>query len=80
MPVSTNHERYHHHARPATTRKFWISFLLSPLQTGYYKAAKALINLVMLPITPFIGATYPELTRAVGGESLGDASAACCGA
>jgi O-antigen/teichoic acid export membrane protein len=43
----------------------WISFLLSPLQTGYYKAAKALINLVMLPITPFIGATYPELTRAV---------------
>ncbi len=43
----------------------WISFILSPLQTGYYKAAKALINLVMLPITPFIGATYPELTRAV---------------
>ncbi len=43
----------------------WISFLLSPEKTGYYKAAKALINLVMLPITPFIGATYPELTRAV---------------
>lgn len=43
----------------------WISLLLSPLQTGYYKAAKALLNLVMLPITPFIGATYPELTRAV---------------
>lgn len=43
----------------------WISLLLSPLQSGYYKAAKALLNLVMLPITPFIGATYPELTRAV---------------
>ncbi len=43
----------------------WISLLLSPEKTGYYKAAKALINLVMLPITPFIGATYPELTRAV---------------
>ncbi|MFH1523844.1 MAG: oligosaccharide flippase family protein [Chloroflexota bacterium] len=43
----------------------WISLILSPLQTGYYKAAKALMNLVMLPITPFIGATYPELTRAV---------------
>jgi O-antigen/teichoic acid export membrane protein len=43
----------------------WISFLLSPLQTAYYKAAKALMNLVMLPITPFIGVTYPEMTRAV---------------
>ncbi len=43
----------------------WISLLLSPLATGYYKAAKALVNLVMTPITPFIGATYPELTRAV---------------
>ena len=43
----------------------WISLLISPLATGYYKAAKALVNLVMTPITPFIGATYPELTRAV---------------
>lgn len=43
----------------------WISLLLSPLQVGYYKVAKAVINLVVLPITPFISTTYPETTRAV---------------
>ena len=46
--------------------EFWISLLLSPLQTGYYKVAKAIINLVVLPITPFISTTYPEMARAVG--------------
>jgi O-antigen/teichoic acid export membrane protein len=46
--------------------EFWISLLLSPLQTGYYKVAKAVINLVVLPITPFISTSYPEMTRAVG--------------
>ncbi len=51
--------------------EFWISLLLSPLQTGYYKVAKAIINLVVLPITPFISTTYPEMTRAVGEKAWG---------
>lgn len=43
----------------------WISLLLSPTAAGYYKAAKAVINLVTLPINPFITATYPAINRAI---------------
>ncbi|GAB4494949.1 MAG: oligosaccharide flippase family protein [Anaerolineales bacterium] len=43
----------------------WVSLLSSPLQTGYYKLALALANLVALPISPLPQATYPELAREV---------------
>jgi O-antigen/teichoic acid export membrane protein len=43
----------------------WLSLLLSPLAAGYYKTAKAVINLVTLPITPFITAAYPVINRSV---------------
>ncbi len=43
----------------------WISLLLSPIAAGYYKAAKAVINLVTLPINPFITAAYPAINRAI---------------
>lgn len=43
----------------------WVSLLSNPLQTGYYKLALALANLVALPISPLPQATYPELAREV---------------
>jgi O-antigen/teichoic acid export membrane protein len=43
----------------------WIGFFLSPYAAGLYKVALAIINLVMVPITPFISTTYPELSAAV---------------
>ncbi|HVN56322.1 MAG TPA: oligosaccharide flippase family protein [Anaerolineaceae bacterium] len=43
----------------------WVSFFFGPLQAGYYKAALAIINLVIMPINPFISTSYPEITRAV---------------
>ena len=43
----------------------WVSYLRNPLETGYYKLALALANLVQLPISPLPQATYPELSREV---------------
>lgn len=43
----------------------WISALIGPAAAGYYKTAKAVINLLSLPITPFITAAYPAINRAV---------------
>ena len=46
----------------------WVSFFRNPLETGYYKLALALANLVQLPISPLPQATYPELSREVARE------------
>ncbi len=43
----------------------WVGYFFSPLEAGYFKTALAIINLVVMPITPFISTTYPEITRAV---------------
>ncbi|MFH2104595.1 MAG: lipopolysaccharide biosynthesis protein [Chloroflexota bacterium] len=43
----------------------WVAYFLSPLEAGYYKLALAVINLVVMPITPFINTSFPEITRAV---------------
>lgn len=43
----------------------WVAFFLSPLEAGYYKVALAIINLVLMPITPLISTTYPEINRSV---------------
>lgn len=50
----------------------WVSALRSPLEAGYYKLALALSNLVLLPISPFPQATYPELSREVARKSWGN--------
>jgi O-antigen/teichoic acid export membrane protein len=42
----------------------WVGFFFGPEASGYYKVALALINLVVMPINPFISTTYPEITRA----------------
>lgn len=43
----------------------WVGYFFSPLIAGYFKTALAIINLVVMPITPFIATTYPEITQSV---------------
>jgi O-antigen/teichoic acid export membrane protein len=43
----------------------WVSYFRNPLETGYYKTALAIVNLVQLPVSPLPQATYPELSRQV---------------
>lgn len=43
----------------------WVGFFFDNTVAGYYKTALALVNLVVMPINPFIGTTYPEITRAI---------------
>ncbi|TLN28351.1 lipopolysaccharide biosynthesis protein [bacterium] len=42
----------------------WVGFFFDNSVAGYYKTALAIINLVVMPINPFIGTTFPEITRA----------------
>jgi len=50
----------------------WVSFFCTPVQTGYYKLALALANLVQIPVAPLPQATYPELSRAVARKGWQD--------
>jgi O-antigen/teichoic acid export membrane protein len=43
----------------------WVGAFFTPTVAGYYRTALAVINLVILPINPFIATTYPEITRAI---------------
>lgn len=43
----------------------WVAFFLNPTAVGYSKTALALINLVMMPISPILNTTFPEIIRGV---------------
>lgn len=43
----------------------WVSFFFNTTVAGYFKVALAVINLLVMPITPFISTTFPEMTRYV---------------
>ncbi len=43
----------------------YIAYFLSNTEVGYFKFALNLINLVKLPIEPFIWPTYAEITRTI---------------
>lgn len=43
----------------------YIGYLLSTTEVGYFKFALTLINLIRLPIEPFIWPTYAEITRTI---------------
>jgi O-antigen/teichoic acid export membrane protein len=43
----------------------WIGYFLSSVEAGYYKFALAIMNVILMPITPFIQTTFPEITRSV---------------
>jgi O-antigen/teichoic acid export membrane protein len=50
----------------------WVSFFRGPVETGYYKLALSLANIIQLPISPLPQATYPELTRQAARRSWDD--------
>lgn len=43
----------------------WVSYFFDTTVAGYFKVALAVINLVVMPITPFISTTFPEITKHV---------------
>ena len=43
----------------------YIGYLLSTTEVGYFKFALTLINLIKLPIEPFIWPTYAEITKTI---------------
>ncbi len=43
----------------------WVSLFLSPTESGYYKVALSIINLIMVPVTPLLDTTYPEIAQSV---------------
>lgn len=43
----------------------YIQYFVSDTALGYFRLASSLINLVMLPIEPFIGPTYAEITKTI---------------
>jgi O-antigen/teichoic acid export membrane protein len=45
--------------------RLYLAWFLPNAQVGYFKLASSLINLVMLPIEPFIWPTYAEITRTI---------------
>lgn len=45
--------------------RLYLAIFLPDAQIGYFKLATQLINLVMLPIEPFIAPTYAEIARTI---------------
>ncbi len=43
----------------------WVGWLFNTQVAGYYKTALAVINLMIMPINPFISTTYPEIIRSI---------------
>jgi O-antigen/teichoic acid export membrane protein len=51
--------------------RLYLALFLPNEQIGYFKLAASLVNLVMLPIEPFIWPTYAEITRTVAQKQWG---------
>lgn len=43
----------------------YLAYILNTTQVGYFKLAQSLINLILLPLDPFIWPTYTEISRTV---------------
>jgi O-antigen/teichoic acid export membrane protein len=50
----------------------WVSLFRTPTETGYYKLALSLANLVQMPVSPLPQTTYPELSRETARENWGN--------
>lgn len=43
----------------------WVGFFLTPVAAGYYKFAAGMMNVLLMPITPFISTTFPEISKSI---------------
>jgi len=50
----------------------WLGALSDPIQVGYYKIARALTNVVFLPVEPMISTTYRETSVEVSHRRWGN--------
>ena len=50
----------------------WVAFFTDTVQTGYYRLALSLVNLVQMPVSPLPQATYPELSRETSRRNWGN--------
>ncbi len=41
----------------------WVGYFFDTTVAGYFKVALAVINLMVMPITPFISTSFPEITK-----------------
>jgi O-antigen/teichoic acid export membrane protein len=46
----------------------WLGAFSTPVQVGYYKIAKAITNILMMPVTPLITTTYREVAQEVANK------------
>ena len=49
----------------------WVSYFFDTTVGGYFKVALAVINLMVMPITPFIQTSFPEMMRHVAKRQWG---------
>jgi O-antigen/teichoic acid export membrane protein len=54
------------------SEELWLGGFTTPLQVGYYKIAKAIMGIVLIPVNPLIGTTYREVAREVATRSWGN--------
>lgn len=47
------------------SEQLWIGLFFHRQEVAYYKIAQAIINMVVLPITPFVSTSYPEINRSI---------------
>jgi O-antigen/teichoic acid export membrane protein len=47
------------------SEELWLGLFFGTREAGYYKTAKALINFIVMPITPFVATTYPEINKVI---------------
>jgi O-antigen/teichoic acid export membrane protein len=50
----------------------YVNALTSTTEAGYFKIAQSLINLILLPLEPFIWPTYTEITQSVAKKAYND--------
>ncbi len=53
------------------SEELWLGLFLNPTAAGYYKMAKAVVSLLLTPITPLINTTYPEIAKASAQRIMG---------
>lgn len=47
----------------------WLGAFSTPLQVGFYKIARAITSILIMPITPLITTTYREVAREIASRS-----------
>jgi len=47
------------------SEQLWVGLLVNTTFAGYYKFAYAILNVVVLPISPFINTTFPQISCSI---------------